>query len=123
MYQVNHKTQTFWVKVVYLVPNVQNLAEHAVGTIRLAPTILLTYEGVHINKQTRLGGLLTRCCCMTEQLNIKLRNFMLDNTQNMAMAALQQQQAFDTSQHLPQISFYQSNSTFVYLSRVRQYDT
>ena len=61
------------------------------------PTILLTYEGVHINKQTRLGGLLTRCCCMTEQLNIKLRNFMLDNTQNMAMAALQQQQAFDTS--------------------------
>ena len=36
-YQVNHKTQLFWVKVVHLVPNVQTLAGHAVGTIHLAP--------------------------------------------------------------------------------------
>ena len=33
-YQVNHKTQSFWVKVVHLVPKVQTLAGHAVGTIR-----------------------------------------------------------------------------------------
>ena len=31
-YQVNHKTQPFWVEVVHLVPNVQILAGHAVGT-------------------------------------------------------------------------------------------
>ena len=43
-YQVNHKTQLLWVMVVHLVPNVQNLAGHAIGTIRLAPTTTL-----HIN--------------------------------------------------------------------------
>ena len=32
-YQVNHKTQPFWVKVVHLVPNVQTLAGHAIGSI------------------------------------------------------------------------------------------
>ena len=37
--QVDHKTQPSWVKVVHLVPNVQTLAEHAVGTIHLAPSI------------------------------------------------------------------------------------
>ena len=36
-YQVNHKTQSFWVKVVHLVPKVQRLAGLAVCTIRLAP--------------------------------------------------------------------------------------
>ena len=36
-YQVNPKTQPFWVKVVHLVPNVQTLDGHAVGTIHLAP--------------------------------------------------------------------------------------
>ena len=45
-YQVNHKTQPFWVKVVYLVPNVQTLPGHAVGTIRLAPTTTLHFETV-----------------------------------------------------------------------------
>ena len=40
-YQVNHKTQSFLVKVVHLVPNAQNLAGHDVGTIRLAPTTTL----------------------------------------------------------------------------------
>jgi hypothetical protein len=33
-YQVNHKTQPFWVKVVHLVPNVQILAGHDIGAIR-----------------------------------------------------------------------------------------
>ena len=46
-YQVNHKTQPFWVKVVYLVPNVETLAGHAVGTIRLAPTTTLHFDTVH----------------------------------------------------------------------------
>ena len=35
--QVNHKTQPFWVEVVHLVPNLQILAGHAIGTIHLAP--------------------------------------------------------------------------------------
>ena len=29
-YQVNHKTQPFWVKVIHLVPNVQTLAGRAI---------------------------------------------------------------------------------------------
>ena len=45
-YQVNHKTQLFWVKVVHLVPNVQTLAGHDVGTIRLAPTTTLYFDTV-----------------------------------------------------------------------------
>ena len=40
-YKVNHKTQLFWVKLVHLVPNVQTLAGHAIGTIHLAPTTAL----------------------------------------------------------------------------------
>ena len=43
-YQVNHKTQSFLVKVVHLVPNVQTLAGHAVGTIRLAPITTLHFD-------------------------------------------------------------------------------
>ena len=43
-YQVNHKTQLFWVKVVHLVPNVKTLAGHAVGTIRLASTTTLHFD-------------------------------------------------------------------------------
>ena len=43
-YQVNHKTQPFWVKVVHLVPNVQALAGHAIGTIHLAPTTTLHFS-------------------------------------------------------------------------------
>ena len=35
-YQVNHKTQPFWVKVVNPVPNVQTLAALSVGAICLA---------------------------------------------------------------------------------------
>ena len=36
--QVNHKTQPFWVKVVHLVvPNVQTLAGHVVGTNNYPP--------------------------------------------------------------------------------------
>ena len=31
-FQLNHKTQLFWVKAVHLVPNVQTLAGHAIGT-------------------------------------------------------------------------------------------
>ena len=34
-YQVNHKTQPFWVKVVHLVPNIQMLADF--GTKNYAP--------------------------------------------------------------------------------------
>ena len=49
-YQVNHKTQLFWVKVVYLVPNVQTLAGHDVGAIRLAPTTTLDFDTVLISK-------------------------------------------------------------------------
>ena len=40
-YQVNYKTQLFWVKEAHLVPNVQILAGHDVGAIRLAPTTTL----------------------------------------------------------------------------------
>ena len=43
-YQVNHKTQPFWVKVVHLVPNVQTLAGHDIGTIHLAPTTTLHFN-------------------------------------------------------------------------------
>ena len=43
--QVNHKTQPFWVKVGYLVPNVQTLAGHAVGTIHLTPFISTQSNG------------------------------------------------------------------------------
>ena len=45
-YQVNHKTQPFWVKVVHLVPNVQTLAGHDIGAIRLAPTTTLHFDTV-----------------------------------------------------------------------------
>ena len=47
-YQVNHKTQLFWVKVVHLLPNVQTLAGHAVGPIHLAPTTTLHFDQVFI---------------------------------------------------------------------------
>ena len=50
-YQVNHKTQSFWIKVVHLVPNVQTLAGHAVGTIRLAATTTLR----DVNKEGAAG--------------------------------------------------------------------
>jgi hypothetical protein len=36
--------------MVYLVPNFQTLAEHAVGTIRLAPTTTLYLNTVHTTK-------------------------------------------------------------------------
>ena len=50
-YQVNHKTQPFWVKVVNLVTNVQtSLAGHDVGIIRLAPTTTLHFNTVHKTK-------------------------------------------------------------------------
>ena len=49
-YQVNHKTQPFWVKVVYLVPKIQTLAGHVIGTIRLAPTTTLYFDTVHKTK-------------------------------------------------------------------------
>ena len=42
-YQVNHKTQPFWVKVVHLVRNVQTLAGHAIGAICLVPTSFVIY--------------------------------------------------------------------------------
>ena len=45
-YQVNYKTQLFWVKVVHLVPYVQALAEHAIGAIHLAPTTTLHFSTV-----------------------------------------------------------------------------
>ena len=45
--QVNHKTQPFWIKMVHLVPNVQTLAGHFVGTIHLAPTTALHFHTVH----------------------------------------------------------------------------
>ena len=45
-YQVNHKTQPFWVKVVHLVPNVQTLAGHDIGAIRLAPITTLHFDTV-----------------------------------------------------------------------------
>ena len=47
-YQVNHKTQPFGVKVVHLVPNVQTLAGHAVGSICLALTTILHFDYVFI---------------------------------------------------------------------------
>ena len=43
-YQAIHKTQPFYVKVVHLVPNVQTLARHDVGAIRLAPTTTLHFN-------------------------------------------------------------------------------
>ena len=49
-YQVNCKTQPFWVKVVHLVPNVQTLAGHVVGTIHLAPATTLHFDTVHKTK-------------------------------------------------------------------------
>ena len=49
-YQVNHKTQPFWVKVVHLVPNVHTVAGHAVGAICLAPTATLHFDTAHITK-------------------------------------------------------------------------
>ena len=45
-FQVNHKTQPFWVKVIHLVPNVQTLAGYAVGTIGLAPSTTLHFDTV-----------------------------------------------------------------------------
>ena len=48
-YGVPSKSQIFqpsWVKVVHLVPNVQILAGHAVGTIHLAPTTTLRFDTV-----------------------------------------------------------------------------
>ena len=45
-YQVNQKTKLFVVKVVHLVPNVQTLAGHVVGTIHLAPTVHSTKDQV-----------------------------------------------------------------------------
>ena len=53
-YQVNHKTQPFWVKVVHLIPNVQILAGHAVGTIHLAPTTTLHFN--EMEGSCRNGG-------------------------------------------------------------------
>jgi hypothetical protein len=53
-YQVNHKTQPFWVKVVHPVPNLQTLAGHAIGAIHLAPTTTLHFDTItncQINKQ------------------------------------------------------------------------
>ena len=49
-YQVNDKTQLFWVKVVHLVPNVQTLAGHTDDTIHLAPTTTLHFDTVHKTK-------------------------------------------------------------------------
>ena len=44
------QNQPFWVKVVHLVPNVQTLAGHSVGAIRLAPTTTLHFDTVHKTK-------------------------------------------------------------------------
>ena len=55
-YQVNHKTQPFWVKVVHLVPNVQTLAGHDVGVIRLAQTIKIAVWGSYSIKPN-YGGI------------------------------------------------------------------
>ena len=46
-YGVPSKSQnsTVFVKVVHLVPNVQTLAGHVVGTIHLAPTTTLHFKG------------------------------------------------------------------------------
>ena len=49
-YQVNHKTQPFWVKVVHLVPNVHTLAGHAIGTIDLALKATLHFDTIHKTK-------------------------------------------------------------------------
>ena len=40
------QNQPFWVKVVHVVPNVQTLAGHTVGTIHLAPTTTLNFDTV-----------------------------------------------------------------------------
>ena len=49
-HQVNHKIQSFQVKVVHLVPKVQTLAGHAVGNIGLAPKTTLHFDIVHKTK-------------------------------------------------------------------------
>ena len=49
-YQVNHKNQPFWVKVIHLVPNVYTLAGHAVGAIHLARITNLYFNTVHKTK-------------------------------------------------------------------------
>ena len=49
-HQVNHKIQSFQVKVVHLVPKVQTLARHAVGNIGLAPKTTLHFDIVHKTK-------------------------------------------------------------------------
>ena len=41
--QVNHKSQPFCIKRVYLVPNVHTLAGHAIGAICLVPTSFVSY--------------------------------------------------------------------------------
>ena len=43
---LNHNTQQFWFKVVHLVPNIQTLAGHDVGTMHLAPTITVHFDTV-----------------------------------------------------------------------------
>ena len=48
--QVNHKTQPLWIKVVNLVSNVQTLAGHAVGAIRLGPAATSHFDTVHKTK-------------------------------------------------------------------------
>ena len=63
-YQVNHKTQPFWVKGVHLVPNVQTLARHVVGAIRLAPTTTLHFNTVH---KIIYGCRLTPHCQITNE--------------------------------------------------------
>ena len=50
---VNLKTQPFWVKAVHLVPNVQTLAGHAIGTIGLAPSTTLHFDRVLKTKCTK----------------------------------------------------------------------
>ena len=45
-YQVNHKTQPFWVKMVHLILNIQTLARHVVSTIHLALTTTLSFDTV-----------------------------------------------------------------------------
>ena len=45
--QVNQKPQPFWVKRVYLVPNVPAIAGHAVGVVPLAPTTTLHFDTLH----------------------------------------------------------------------------
>ena len=47
-FQVNYKTQPFWVKMVHLVSNFQTLAGHAVGTIHSTPTTTLHFDTTQI---------------------------------------------------------------------------